>query len=177
MDSVSVDLTYGKALFEAAEDLKKTGDISVDARDLTQIIKDNPVFFDMLKSPAISNDEKKDVVDKVFKGKMDETLLNFIYVLIDKRRIGQLLSIARAYEKCVDEKKGITTGTLFSAVEVPEAKLKKFEKETGALLKKNVELKNEVDPSLIGGVKIYVDGKLIDASLRRRLDDLKEHLL
>ena len=177
MDSVSVDITYGKALFDAAEDLKKTETLNVDLKDLVEIIRKNPVFFDMLKSPAISNDEKKTVVDNVFKGKMDETLLNFLYVLIDKRRINQFLSIARAFEKCVDEKKGVTAGTIFSAVDIPKDKLEKFEKETGALLKKNVALKNEIDPGLIGGIKIYVDGKLIDASIRRRLDDLKEHLL
>lgn len=177
MDSVSVDITYGKALYDAAEDLNKTDSLSGDLNELIEIIKENPAFSDLLKSPAISNDEKKDIVDKVFKGKTDETLLNFIYVLIDKRRIGQLFGIARAFEKCVDEKNGVTAGTIYSAVEIPIEKLNKFEKETGALLKKNVELKNEIDPSLIGGVKIYVDGKLIDASIRRRLDDLKEHLL
>ena len=177
MDSISVDITYGKALFEAAEDLQKTEGVGSDLKDLVKIIKENKDFFDMLKSPAIPNDEKKETVEKIFQGKMDETLLNFIYVLIDKRRINQFFGIAKAFEKCVDDKKGITVGTIYSAVEIPEDKLKKFEQETGALLKKNVELKNEIDSALIGGIKIYVDGKLIDASIRRKLDELKEQLL
>jgi len=177
MDSVSVDNTYGLALFGAAEDLNRTDDISADFKEVIEIIRENPAFYDLLKSPAISNEEKRDVVRKVFEGKIDDTLVNFICVLIDKRRIHQLVGIARAFEKCIDEKKGICTGSIFSTVRIPKEKLTKFEKETGALLRKNVELKNEIDPALIGGVKIYIDGKLIDASLRRRLDDLKEQLL
>lgn len=177
MDSVSVDNTYGLALYGATEDLNKTDEVSSDFDELAGIIKENPAFYDLLKSPAISNDDKKNVVSEVFQGKIDETLVNFIYVLIDKRRIHQLLGIAGAFKKCIDEKKGICSGTIYSAVDIPMDKLERFEEETGKLLQKNVKLKNEIDPTLIGGVKIYINGKLIDASIRRGLEDLKEQLL
>ncbi len=177
MDSVRVDITYGKALFDASEDLNKTDIIQNDLNELVEAIKANPDFFSVLKSPAISNDEKKDVILKIFKGQLDETLIDFVCLLIDKSRVGSFLGIAKEFGKCVEEEKGIIGGVIYSPVAIPEAKLKKFEQQTGTLLKKNVGLKNEIDPSLIGGVKIYVDGKLIDASIRRKLDDLKEQLL
>lgn len=176
MESLSADLTYGKALFEATIDLNNTDSVGKELKELVGIFKSNPDFYEMLKSPAFPNEEKKKVMSNVFEGKISETVLNFISILVDKRRIGQLLGIIKAFEKCVDEKNGLTAGTVFSAVEIPKSKITKLEKETGALLKKNVELKNEIDPSLIGGLKIYIDGKLIDASIRRRLDDLKEQL-
>ena len=176
MESLNVDITYGTALFQAAEDLNNTEQIAVEANEIAGIFKENPQFFQLLKSPTFPGGEVKEIVRRVFEGKLAESLLNFLYVLIDKRRIGHFYGIVKAFEKCVDEKKGVTTGTIYSAVEIPEEKLKKFEKETGQLLQKNVELKNEIDKALIGGVKIYIDGKLIDASIRRRLDDLKEYL-
>lgn len=177
MESLSVEITYGKALFEASEDLKVTEKVLKDIEELVAVLKENPQFFEMLRSPAIDKADKKESFEKVFSGKLDETLMNFVYVLIDKTRIGQFFGIAKAFDKCVNEEKGIKTGTVYSAVEISDAKLKKLEKETGKLLRKNVELKNEIDESLIGGVKIYIDGKLIDASYRRRLDDLKDQLI
>lgn len=177
MESLSADITYGKALFEATQDLNNMDVVEKELKELIQIFKDNPDFYEMLKSPVFPNEEKKSVLNKVFEGKLSETILNFICVLIDKRRIGQFFGIIKAFEKCVDDENGVTSGTVLSAVEIPKTKITKLEKETGTLLKKKVELKNEIDPSLIGGVKIYIDGKLIDASIRRRLDDLKEYLL
>lgn len=177
MESLSVELTYGKALFEAAEDLKVTDSICKDIEELVSVLKSNPEFFEMLRSPAIDKADKKDSFTKVFSGKLNETLINFVCVLIDKTRIGQFFGIAKEFNKCVNENKGVITGVIYSAIKLPKEKLNKFEKETGTLLRKNVELNNEVDESLIGGVKIYIDGKLIDASLRRGLDDLKEQLI
>jgi F0F1-type ATP synthase delta subunit len=61
-------------------------------------------------------------------------------------------------------------------VPLTAAQVAKFEEETGKLLSKNVELVNETDHALIGGVSIFIDGKHIDASIRRRLDDLREQI-
>lgn len=177
MESLSVETTYGTALFAASEDLNNTDEVDKELNEMIDIFKENPDFFELLKSPAVPNDEKKIILDKVFSKQVSETLLNFLYVLLDKRRIGGFFGMVKSFEKCVDEKKGITSGIIYSAVKVPDDKIKKFEKETGALLQKNVELTNEIDKSLIGGVKIYIDGKLIDASIRRRLDDLKDQLI
>jgi ATP synthase F1 delta subunit len=177
MDSVKVDRTYGFALFQATEDFNNTNEIAKGLTQLVSVIEDNLEFFDMLKSPAIPKDEKKSSVQKIFQGQMDEVLINFLCVLIDKGRIDRFFGIAKEFDKCVDEFNGITVGIVYSVVEIPKEKLKKLEAETGALIKKNVELKNEIEPELIGGIKIYVDGKLIDASLKRRLLDMKEQLI
>ena len=67
-------------------------------------------------------------------------------------------------------------GKIYSARPLSEAQLTKFEEETGALLREKVQLKNKVDPSLLGGVKIMVDGKLIDASLRSQLKALEDKM-
>lgn len=177
MESLGVEITYGTALFSATEDLGNTEEVNEELNEIAEIFKENPEFFELLKSPAVPNDEKKNVLAEIFSKQISETSLNFLYVLLDKRRAGGFFGMLKAFEKCKDEKKGVTSGIIYSAVEIPDAKIKKFEKETGALLQKNVELVNEIDTSLIGGIKVYIDGKLIDASIRRRLDDLKDQLI
>ena len=65
---------------------------------------------------------------------------------------------------------------IISVMPLSDDQMKKFEKDASDLLQKNVRLRNEIDTSLIGGVKLLVDGKLIDASLRSRLDDLRRRI-
>ncbi|NLD11251.1 MAG: ATP synthase F1 subunit delta, partial [Clostridiales bacterium] len=82
----------------------------------------------------------------------------------------------RQYCDIFDEETGIGEGVIYSAVKLTDAQMKKFQEETGRFLQKNVMLRNKVDTSLIGGVKIFVDGKIVDASLRSRLDKLAEQI-
>jgi ATP synthase F1 delta subunit len=66
---------------------------------------------------------------------------------------------------------------VYSAVALSEERLDRLAAETGKLLGRNVRLDNLIDGSVIGGVKIYIEGKLIDASVRGRLDTLKEQVM
>jgi ATP synthase F1 delta subunit len=113
----------------------------------------------------------------VLDGKVAPELINFLYVLIDKRRIGSYDGVVRTFNILVDKKDGLTKGRVVSAVPITDEQLAKLEQQTADLLKINVSLAPEVDPSLIGGVRIYVSGKLIDASIRKKLDEMKELLL
>ena len=76
----------------------------------------------------------------------------------------------------IDENKGFSLGTIFSIKPLSDGQLESFEKETGKLLRKQVRLENKVDKNLIGGVRIFIEGKVIDASIQRKLMNLRENL-
>jgi ATP synthase F1 delta subunit len=177
MEVLSIGTTYGTALFEAACDRDKTELINKELLALEDIFNSEPQFFELLCSPGLGAESKKDLITKVFKGRMSQELINFLYVLIDKRRVGQCYVIAKAYRKLYNEKLGVSKGTIYSAVSLTKDRLGKLEKETGRLLRKNVELENLVDSQLIGGIRIFIEGKLIDASIRTRLDNMKEQMI
>ena len=98
---------------------------------------------------------------------------NFLRVLIDKRRTASYSRIAREYGKLVDESLGLSVGTVVSAIPLSDEQLNSFAEKTGKLLRKNIKLSNKVDPSILGGVKIFIEGKVIDASIRKQLQDLE----
>ena len=177
MEALSIGTTYGTALFEAACDRDQTKLINEELLALEEIFNNEPQFFALLCSPSLGAGNKKDMLTKIFKGKLSQEMMNFLYVLIDKRRVSQCHVIAKAYRKLYDEKLGVSKGTIYSAVRLEKDRLDKFEKETGRLLQKNVKLENRVDAQLIGGVRILIEGKLIDASIRTRLDNLKEQMI
>ncbi|HWQ80357.1 MAG TPA: ATP synthase F1 subunit delta [Anaerovoracaceae bacterium] len=176
MAELTVDMTYGKALFEAAADGNKTDLILEEAQGLLDIFKREPEFFEFIKTPVISAEEKKLAVKKIFSGRICDELLNFLFILIDKRRAREFENIIKRYKQLMDESKGFSFGTIFSVNPLSREQLETFEEKTGRLIRKKVKLENKTDSAILGGVRIFIEGKVIDASVRKRLNDLSESL-
>ena len=176
MEKLTVALTYGQALFDAAKDKGIINEVGEEYKAISLIFAENPMLKKLFSIPTIPVQDKKTVAKEVFGGRISQELLNFICILIDKRRIGAWDGIGRQYEKLVLEKDGLTKGILYSVVPVDKARLEAFENKTGAALDKQVKLENRIDESLIGGIRIYVDGKLIDASVKARLENMKQRM-
>ena len=176
MAELTIDRTYGTALFEAAGDLGKKDEILEESIGLLDILESEPDLRNFINYPSISPKEKKDVLGKIFEGKLSEEFLNFLYVLIDKGRTVHLEGILKMYKKLINEEAGFTNGTVYSVIPLGEEKITELEAEVSKLLKTNVRLTNEIDPKLIGGVKILAEGKLLDLSIRKKFDDLESQM-
>lgn len=168
-----IAMTYGKALFDAAVELNKIDEIKEEIDQIDIILKHEQDFVSLLCNPAIPVKKKKGMIRNVFEGRVCEEVLSFLYILIDKDRMFHYHRIVKEYLRLMDEHLGEAYGKIYSAVPLTEKQIARFELETGKLLKEKVKLKNKIDKSLLGGVKIMVDGKLIDASLRSRLKVLE----
>lgn len=173
MAELTVEITYGKALFEAARDVNKVDLILEELKAIDAIFQQEPDFLEFFNTPVLSGPEKKKVVEQVFAGRISDETYNFLLILIDKRRTSSFNKIAKEYKHLTDQSLGISAGTILSVESLTEDQLSSFEEKTGKLLKKNVKLVNKTDPSLLGGVKILIEGKIIDASIRKQLQDLE----
>ncbi len=176
MTDLTVATTYGEALFQAATDLGQTDKVREELGGVTEVFTENPDFFDFLKARNIRVADKKRVITNVLGGRVCDAVKNFLFVLADKNRIGSFAEIAREYEKLFNHAEGCADGTIISAQPLKPEQLEKFEEETSRLLDRKVKLSPEVDISLIGGVKILVEGKLLDTSIRSRLQSLADVL-
>lgn len=176
MAELTIDLTYGTALFEAAQETGQKKRIIEEATEVLGIFKQEPDLYAFLNYPAISAEEKKKVIEKIFEGNICSELINFMYVLIDKRRIGHFERMIKVYRKLIEQEEGISYGTVYSVEPLGESQIHQLEDETSKLLSSKVRLDNEIDPKLMGGVKIMVDGKIIDATVKHKFDDLKNRI-
>lgn len=177
MAELTVDKTYAKGLFLAAREMSKTDEIMQEAKELVALFNREKLFFDYLSSPTVSGDEKKQTVRNVFEGRISQEMVNFLLVLIDKGRVRHFQRIVKQYELLLNESLGFSRGVIYSAVPLSEAQLASFEEKIGQLIDKKVKLDNRIDKNLIGGVRIFIEGKLIDASVKKWLSDLKENLI
>ncbi len=173
MAELTVEMTYGKALFEAARDLNKVDTILDELKEISEIFQRDPEFNEFFNTPVISGPEKKQVVEQIFGSHISRETINFLMVLIDKRRMTSFHRIVREYQRLINQEHGISLGTVYSVEPLTDIQLSSFEEKTAKLLKKNVKLVNQKDAFLLGGVKIFVDGKVLDASVRRQLQDLE----
>lgn len=176
MAELTVDMIYGKALYEAATDMNKTDLILEEAQSLVEIFKNEPEFLEFISTPVISVAKKKKAISSVFIGKISNELINLLFVLIDKGRTRHFGAIIRRYKLLIDENHGFSTGTIFSVKPLSKEQIVSFEDKTGKLIQKKVKLENKTDSTLLGGVRIFIEGKVIDATIRKRLIDLNESL-
>ena len=176
MDSLTVAGTYGQALYDVAKERGIVKEIGEEYKAIGKVFDDNPDLMKLFLIPMLSAFEKREVAKKVFEGRILQELLNFIYVLINERRINAWDSIGKYYEKTVLESGGLVKGVVYSPLPLDKERIFALEEKTAPVVCNRVRLENKIDKSLIGGVRIYIDGKLIDASVKTRLENLKQRM-
>ena len=176
MAELAVDLTYGTALVEAARELGIENQILEEAQAVAALIEDEPELHQFINYPGVSADEKKEVLKNIFEGRICNELLNFLYILVDKRRTMNFGRIVKVYKSLIEKEEGVSYGTVYSVVKLSDERMAELEEQTSKLFQMKVKLDNELDPSLLAGFKVLVEGKIIDASYRKKFDELASQM-
>lgn len=171
-----ISTTYSTALFDVCVEENKVDEFMSEVGFINETLKSNPEFFEILRTPRININEKKNIIDNVFGDKVNKEIVNFIKILIDKRRIGYVIDIANEFERMACEYKGIVKAKAYSSISLSGEQIKKLEKKLSEQSGKTVEIENIVDKSLLGGVMIKFNDVVIDGSLKGKLKDLENNL-
>lgn len=169
-----VSKRYAHALFEAGLELNKLKNFKEDLIDITNILENEPKLNIILSHPKISKDEKKEILSSLFDGKISEEVLNFLYILIDKRREGYTIEISNEFQQLFNEHENIIEVTAITAVPMKDKALDKLTKTLTKKMKKTITLKNIVDNKVIGGVLLKVDNKIIDGTIKGHLEAVEK---
>ena len=178
-----ISKTYGEALFqvilEKEEALKGSGEeLFRESQSLMDILKANPDFDAFMKHPGIAKTEKLSVVEKIFKSRVSPELYEFVHITVLKDRYQQLPEIMEYVSDKMKEfqKIGVAyVSTPLELSEVQKAQVLKKLLETAPY--ERMEMHYEVDPSLIGGMVIRIGDRVVDTSVKSRLNDLTKQLL
>ncbi len=167
---------YSNALFEVAlegKTLDKTGE---ELSFVTDALNEHEDLFKALKSPLIKPMEKKDMMNAIFAEQLSKETLNFLFVLIDKKRSGALLEIGAEYHKLLAGYNNTIKAVATTAISMTKEQIRELTEKLTKTSGKTVTLANEVDPSIIGGVFIQMGDKIIDGTLKRRLTEIEDRL-
>jgi F-type H+-transporting ATPase subunit delta len=167
---------YAKALLQAATRQNVVKEVYEDSQGVLSLLEKDPPFRNFLLAPQVTTEKKQDVIKKALGEHASRLVVELIDLLIEKKRFMFLEEIAEAYKDLYEKHMGIVEIRAVTAIpleETLEAKLReKLERETS----KTIRLKTQVDPSIIGGVILHMEDKVIDGSIRHKLEVLKRHL-
>jgi F-type H+-transporting ATPase subunit delta len=171
-----VDRVYANALFEAARDQNKLEPVGEQLAELVEAEGKVPELRELLRNPQLDPRARRAALDDVLAGSED-LLRNFLLVLSDKGRAGQLEEIAKEFERLVAEHEGVVHAELTTAVELSDDEAGKLLQQIERASGRKVEASRSVDPDLIGGIVLQVGSHRLDASVRGRLERLRRQLV
>ena len=167
---------YAQALFDAA---KTDGvvDETVDTlRTIERLVCDHAELHAFLLNPGVEPDDKVGVVGRLLKGSWSGLVRAFVQMVVSAGRAEYLPDIAVALQAIVDQDQGRLRVTVRSTHPLSEAALARLRTRLARREGKQIELTTELDPALLGGVQVLLDHRVIDGSVRRQLQDLRQRL-
>ena len=177
MSEIKIAKRYAKALFSFATEHKKVEEVKADMDYISQLCSVAPDFEKLMKSPVVKVHKKIEIMLALFENKISEISMHYLQIIAKGRRESYIPAIARQYLAFYDERQGLETAELISAIEL-DNKLKESIKE--ALSKqtgKTIKLDEKVDKDLIGGFIINLNNTQYDASIRARLNKLHKEFI
>jgi len=169
------DRVYARALFDAALEENRLEPVREQLAQIVAAEEEVPELRQLLRNPQLDPRARAAALEDLLSGG-DELLRNFVLVLVDKGRAGQLEEIGREFERLVAEHEGIVHAELTTAIELSDEEagdlLARIQTSTG----RKVEATRKVDPDLIGGIVLQIGSHRLDASVRGRLDRLRREL-
>ncbi len=166
---------YAEALAsQVAGDRARGQKIIEDLALIKETIAASDEFKNFLLRPGIKLEEKIKIVTELFADKIDILSLNTLKLLIKKRRTSIATEIHQAYQECFFRNEGIEKAHVYSAAAMDEASLSVVKQKLEKIFHKEVLLTNEVDEELLAGSKIKLSGKVIDSSLKSKINKMKQ---
>jgi F-type H+-transporting ATPase subunit delta len=176
MSGYRVDSRYSKSVFDLAIELKQVDRVYQDMLQIEQVCLQNPSLVRLLKNPIIRYDSKLKVLTRVFHKHVSELTLKFFGLLCRKNRADVLPDVSKVFVDLYNEHKGIVRADVSSAVTLSPDIQQEFEDIVARATGKKVDLKNKVDPSLIGGYVLKIGDKMINDSIKHKLYKLRREL-
>jgi ATP synthase F1 delta subunit len=166
---------YARSLFEVAREHDKLEVIREELGEFADALAGSHELQVFFFSPYFSTEEKKDGLRRTVEG-ADETLTNFLELLLENHRMPVVFRVRREFDRLWEEANDLLPVLITSAVALDESVSRRIGDEIGRQTGKQVELTSTVDPDVIGGIVLRVGNSILDASIRNRLDTLRKQV-
>ncbi len=174
MNSFKLQTRYAQSLFDLAQENNVIDKVYEDMLLIKQVCEETPQLKAVLKNPVIKPSKKKNIIHEIFSGKIEQLSVLFIELLVSKRRDVFLFEIADRYTELYKEFKNIKTVRFTTAQILDEEIVSEIRREIEEKLSSKIDLQLFVNPKLLGGFSLTVEGKQYDASFSKQITKLKK---
>lgn len=167
---------YAIALGELAHESNVLDEVVSELNTVRQAMVDEPALLRALESENITLDVKKNLVREAFGDRVSDLTLNFLLLVVTKRRENALLDMIDEFNDFADEKKGVVQIELTTAAKLQDDQFEAISQRMSEVLGKQVRLTSQENPDLLGGVVARIGDLVMDGSVKARLGQLGEQL-
>jgi len=167
---------YARALYDTAKKYNVVAAVESDLNAIIGAIDRDPAFKDFLLAPYASRDEKTEILDRLFSDRVTALTMQIIRVMLEKRREHDIPAVQKEFVAIRREDEGIVVATISSAMALTAPEKKALVTKLTKTLSKTIEAEYDVDPRLIGGVKVAFGTYVLDGTVRGALNQLRERL-
>lgn len=171
---ISSSNDYATALFMLSLENDSLDKFARDLDTVKSVFEENPDYILLLSSPAIKKGERTEIINSAFSGSIDECIINFINLLCDHNMISSLFDCIKDFKALKKAAENCVTAHVYTAVPLTDDQIEKLKMNLQKRFGSQVNIKTVVDKSIIGGMIIEVDGKIIDGSVKTQLHSIKE---
>ena len=171
-----INTGYARALFEMAQAEGVISRVEEELFRLRELLKGNPDLLQFLKDPNVRHEGKRKALSDLFQGRVHPLVLNALITLSDQDRAGRVLQVIEEFSASAAGATQKISGEITTAIPLDNVTLARLATELSRITGKSVQLFQKVDPLILGGAIIKVGEQIIDGSLRRKLDQIKERL-
>ncbi|MEE1315374.1 MAG: ATP synthase F1 subunit delta [Faecalimonas sp.] len=172
-----VSKTYGDAFFAAVSESGRLDDAFEAAKLVVAVLQEHKDFCKLLAHPQMRGEEKQKMLADTFGERIPDELLRLLVLLVEKGHTDQMIPVCEYFIALVKEAKGIGEVYVSSALELNELQKAKIEQrllETTGY--KSLEMQYAVEAELLGGVVIRIGDRVVDSSVRTKLQNLSRDL-
>ncbi len=177
MNLSKISVRYSKALFLTSQEKNVLKRVNDDMLLLYNTCLDIEEFNKLLKNPIVSSSTKRKIIEFVFSGNVHEITLSFLYLILKNNREVFLEDITRVFLDLYRKKMEFVSVLLTTAISIDDDLRKKIIEMINTTYKADVEMTESVNKNILGGFKLQIEDKLLDASVSTSLNKLKRELL
>ncbi len=172
-----VSKTYGDALFDLALEENKIDELFEEVLALKQILKENQDFTKLMNHPKVVKEEKEEVMEAVFKGRVSDEITGFLKIIISNNRFSDIFSVIDYFVARVKEYKKIGVAYISTPLELSDKQKSDVEKRLlETTVYEKMEMNYSIDEELIGGMVIRIGDRVVDSSIKTKLNKMAKEL-
>ncbi len=168
--------TYGDALYDLAAEEKISAQLLEETAMLADAFRENPEFIKLLSTPALRKEDRLKVLDDSFGGKVQDHVLNFMKILVEKGYIAHFPGCAEEFRQRYNKDNNIEEVCAVTAIPLTEELAAQLKAKLETMTGKTVLLTNRVDASILGGVRLEMQGTQLEGSVQNQLDSIRRLL-
>ena len=171
-----VGSVYGESLYELAKEESLDALIGGQLAALQEAFRQEPDFVRLLSSPNLTKAERCQILDQSFRSKVHAYVLNFMKILTEKNYVRYFSDCCDAYTARYNQDNDILTVTAVTAVALTPAQTEKLTEKLSRITGKQIALKNRIESTVLGGMRLDYDGQRLDDTVSHRLDAIRDLL-